>query len=87
MSNAAAVRTYLDTFTADDDGLVGLITDDFSWAGPLLQSQGKAAFLEGSQAARAMAKGYTLLRQFEEATTWFRSMSSRSALQRPPARC
>ncbi|GMQ85858.1 MAG: hypothetical protein BMS9Abin07_1426 [Acidimicrobiia bacterium] len=67
MSNAAVVRTYLDAFTSGDiDGAMDLIADDFSFAGPIVQSEGKQAFVEGSQAAQAIAKGYTMLRQFED---------------------
>jgi ketosteroid isomerase-like protein len=66
MSSAAVFRNYLDAFTSGDiDRAIGFITDDFSFAGPILQSEGKAAFVEGSQAAQAMANGYTMLRQFE----------------------
>jgi ketosteroid isomerase-like protein len=67
MSSAAVVRTYLDAFASGDlDGVASLVTDDFSFAGPILQSEGKAAFIEGSRTAQAIAAGYTMLRQFED---------------------
>lgn len=67
MSNAALFSEYLDAFTSGDvDGALRLITDDFSFAGPILQSEGKDAFAEGSRTAQAIAAGYTMLRQFED---------------------
>lgn len=67
MNNAAVVRNYLDAFTSGDlDGAMALIADDFSFAGPILQSEGKEAFIEGSRAAQAFAKGYSMHRQFED---------------------
>lgn len=67
MSNSAIVRDYLDSFTSGDmDGAMALITDDFSFTGPMLQSEGKEAFIEGAQAAQAIAKGYVMQRQFED---------------------
>ncbi|MEN8239735.1 MAG: nuclear transport factor 2 family protein [Actinomycetota bacterium] len=67
MSNATVVRSYLDAFTSGDfDAALAFIADDFSFEGPMLQSVGKAAFIEGSQAAQAMARGYTMHRQLED---------------------
>lgn len=67
MSSAAVVRSYLDAFTSGDiDGAMALLADDFSFAGPMVQSEGKQEFVEGSQAAQAIAKGYTMQRQFED---------------------
>lgn len=67
MGSAAVFRSYLEAFTSGDiDGAMELITDDFSFVGPILQSEGKEAFLAGSQAAQAMAKGHRMLRQFED---------------------
>ena len=33
---------------------------------PILQSEGRAAFIEGSKTAQAIAAGYKMLRQFED---------------------
>ena len=49
MSSAEIFRAYLQRFTSGDTaGAAELLTDDFRFHGPMLQSQGKAAFLEGS---------------------------------------
>jgi len=67
MGSAAVVRAYLDAFTSGDfETAMDLIADDFSFSGPILQSEGKEAFVEGSKAAQAMAAGYSMLRQFED---------------------
>ncbi len=67
MANAALFTAYLDAFTSGDlDRAVDLVTDDFSFEGPLLQSAGKQAFRQGSQQAAAIANGYRMLRQFED---------------------
>jgi ketosteroid isomerase-like protein len=49
MSNAEIFRSYLARFTSGDrDGAAAPLTEDFRFHGPMLQSQGKAEFLEGS---------------------------------------
>lgn len=67
MSNAETFRTYLERFTSGDrDGAAELLTDDFRFHGPILQSQGKAAFLEGSASLRPIMRGADVHRQWEE---------------------
>ena len=59
------VNAYLGAFTSGDfDAAYALIADDFVFAGPMLQSVGKAAFVEGSRGLQSIVRGYTLLRQF-----------------------
>ena len=67
MGSAAIFNSYLDAFTSGDiDRATTLITDDFAFTGPILQSQGKQAFVDGARTAQAIAAGYTMLRQFED---------------------
>jgi len=67
VSNAEIFRTYLDRFTSRDrDGAAALLTEDFQFHGPILQSQGKATFLEGSAALGPIMRGAHVHRQWEE---------------------
>ena len=57
--------TYLDRFTSGDTaGAAELLTDDFSFHGPMLQSEGKAAFLEGAARLGPIMRGYDMRRQW-----------------------
>lgn len=65
MSNAEIFRTYLERFTHGDvDGAAELLDDSFTFAGPVLQSAGKADFVAGSSTAAAMARGCEIHRQW-----------------------
>jgi ketosteroid isomerase-like protein len=67
MSAADVFRAYLDRFTSGDmDGAAELLTDDFSFHGPMLQSQGKAAFVEGASGLRPIVRGNAMVRQWVE---------------------
>jgi ketosteroid isomerase-like protein len=67
MSNAEIFRTYLGRFTSGDRaGAAELLTEDFLFHGPMLQSQGKAAFLDGSAALGPIMRGAEVHRQWEE---------------------
>jgi len=66
MNNSDVFTNYFKAFTSGDvDKALGMITDDFSFAGPLLQAEGKEAFAEGAQMAAAIATGFTMHRQVE----------------------
>jgi ketosteroid isomerase-like protein len=67
MSNAETYRTYLRLFTSGDKaGAAELLTDDFRFHGPMLQSEGKAAFLEGTEPLCPIMRGADMHRQWEE---------------------
>lgn len=67
MSNAEIFRTYLARFTSGDrDGAAELLTEDFRFHGPMLQSQGKIDFLAGSAALGSIMRGADVHRQWEE---------------------
>jgi ketosteroid isomerase-like protein len=67
MSAADVFRAYLDRFTSGDiAGAAELVTDDFSFHGPILQSQGKAAFLEGASGLGPIVRGNEMIRQWVE---------------------
>jgi ketosteroid isomerase-like protein len=67
MSNAEIFRTYLARFTSGDRaGAAELLTEDFLFHGPMLRSQGKAAFLAGSVALDPIMRGADVHRQWEE---------------------
>ena len=67
MGSAETFRAYLDAFTSGDlDTAMSLIDDDFVFEGPILQSKGKEAFVEGSTTAATLARGAKMLRQFED---------------------
>lgn len=67
MSNAEIFRTYLARFTSGDrEGAAELLTEDFRFHGPMLRSEGKAAFLEGSAGLCPIMRGAEVHRQWEE---------------------
>lgn len=67
MSNAEIFRSYLERFTSGDrEGAAELLTDDFRFHGPMLRSEGKAAFLEGSAGLRPIMRGADVRRQWEQ---------------------
>ncbi|NUP46845.1 MAG: nuclear transport factor 2 family protein [Catenulispora sp.] len=60
-------RTYLDRFTSGDTaGAAELLTDDFRFHGPILQSEGKAAFLAGSAQLGPIMRGFQIHRQWQD---------------------
>jgi ketosteroid isomerase-like protein len=67
MSSAKVFREYLDRFTAGDAaGAAELLSDDFSFHGPILRSEGKEAFLEGARGLAPVVRGNEMLRQWED---------------------
>jgi hypothetical protein len=67
MTAGEIFRTYLQRFTSGDTvGAAELLTDDFRFDGPMLQSQGKAAFLEGSAPLGPIMRGAEIRRQWED---------------------
>ena len=62
-----AAPSEMERFTGGDvDGAAELLDEGFSFSGPILQSTGKAAFLEGSAMAAAMARGCEIHRQWTD---------------------
>ncbi|WP_370370366.1 nuclear transport factor 2 family protein [Catenulispora sp. GP43] len=60
-------RTYLDRFTSGDiAGAAELLTDDFRFHGPMLTSEGKAAFLAGSAQLGPIMRGFRMHRQWQD---------------------
>src|SRR5258707_11449157 len=67
MSSAEVVRTCLQRFPSGDTaGAAELLTDDFRFHGPMLRSQGKAAFLQGSAPLGPIMRGAEIHRQWED---------------------
>lgn len=67
MSAADVFREYLDRFSSGDiAGAAELLADDFSFHGPMLQAEGKAAFVEGASRLGPMVRGNEMLRQWVE---------------------
>ncbi|HET9144193.1 nuclear transport factor 2 family protein [Actinophytocola sp.] len=67
MSNAEIFRTYLARFTSGDrEAAAELLTEDFRFHGPMLQSEGKAAFLDGSAGLCPIMRGAEVHRQWEQ---------------------
>ncbi|HEY1451577.1 MAG TPA: nuclear transport factor 2 family protein [Solirubrobacteraceae bacterium] len=65
MNPAEVFSTYLDRFTSGDvAGAAELLSDDFAFDGPMLQSQGKAAFVEGASGLGPLARGHEMHRQW-----------------------
>lgn len=57
--------TYLDRFTSGDvAGAAELLSEDFSFQGPMLQSSGRAAFLEGAAGLGPIVRGYEMKHQW-----------------------
>ncbi|WP_194905920.1 nuclear transport factor 2 family protein [Catenulispora rubra] len=67
MDASELFRTYLDRFTSGDTaGAAELLTDDFRFHGPILQSEGKAAFLAGSAQLGPIMRGVRIHRQWQD---------------------
>jgi ketosteroid isomerase-like protein len=67
MSAAQVFREYLDRFTTGDmDGVRELLAEDFSFEGPMLQAEGRDAFLEGASGLGRVVRGNQMLRQWED---------------------
>jgi ketosteroid isomerase-like protein len=67
MSNSEIFRTYLARFTSGGwEGAAELLTEDFRFHGPMLRSEGKAAFLAGSAGLCPIMRGAEVHRQWEE---------------------
>jgi ketosteroid isomerase-like protein len=65
MSGAEVFKAYLERFTSGDvDAAAELLTDDFTFAGPILQAKNKADFLAGSAGLGPMVRGYEMHRQW-----------------------
>jgi len=65
MPAADVFKMYLDRFSAGDiAGAAELLTDDFVFHGPMLQAEGKAAFLAGASGLAPMVRGNEMLRQW-----------------------
>lgn len=64
-SPADVVNAFLTAFSSGDlDTAYGLVADDFVFRGPMLQSDGKQAFVDGSQGLAPIVRGHRMLRQF-----------------------
>jgi len=60
-------ESYLGAFTANDtERAAALLTDDFEFDGPMMQTSGKSAFLEGAAQLGPIVRGYRMIRQFED---------------------
>ena len=65
MSIADVFGSYLDRFTSGDiSGAAELLTDDFVFNGPMLQAEGKEAFLAGAAGLAPFVRGNEMLRQW-----------------------
>jgi len=65
MSAADVFRSYLDRFTSGDiAGAAELLEDDFSFHGPMLQSEGRTAFIDGASGLGPMVRGNRMIRQW-----------------------
>ena len=65
MSGAEVFKAYLERFTSGDaDGAAELLTDDFTFVGPILQAKNKADFLAGSAGLGPMVRGCHMHRQW-----------------------
>ncbi|MEZ0110361.1 ketosteroid isomerase-like protein [Catenulispora sp. EB89] len=67
MDASELFRTYLDRFTSGDTaGAAELLTDDFRFHGPILRSEGKAAFLAGSAQLGPIMRGVQIHQQWQD---------------------
>ena len=68
MGNAAETfNNYLAALTGGkQEQWSALIGETFDFHGPLLQSQGKAAFVEGASQLCPIIRGYKMLKQWED---------------------
>jgi ketosteroid isomerase-like protein len=65
MSAADLFRAYLDRFTSGDiAGAAELLDEDFSFHGPMLQSEGKASFIDGASGLGPIVRGNRIIRQW-----------------------
>ena len=65
MSGTEVFRLYLERFTSGDvDGAAELLTEDFTFVGPILQANNKAEFLTGSAGLGPMVRGCEMHRQW-----------------------
>jgi hypothetical protein len=65
VSGADVFRSYLERFTTGDvDGAAALLSDEFSFTGPMLQANGKAEFLAGSAGLGPIVRGFEMRRQW-----------------------
>ena len=65
MSSADVFRAYLERFTSGDAaGAAELLTDEFSFTGPILQADNKVDFLAGSARLGPIVQGYEMHRQW-----------------------
>lgn len=64
---ASVVKEYLDAFTSGRlEDAYGKLSEDFSFRGPILQSDGKDTFIEGSKGLAPIVRGYKPLREFQD---------------------
>ncbi len=67
MSSAQVFREYLDRFSDGDlEGARELLAEDFSFRGPMLEAEGRDAFLQGAAQLAPIVRGNQMLRQWEE---------------------
>jgi len=67
LSNSEIFADFIKAFTSGDiDSALDMITDDFTFSGPILQAEGKEAFAEGAVMAATVATGITMHRQVEQ---------------------
>jgi ketosteroid isomerase-like protein len=67
VSSAQVFRDYLDRFTAGDlQGAGDLLAEDFSFSGPMLEVEGRDAFLAGASGLAPIVRGNQMLRQWED---------------------
>jgi ketosteroid isomerase-like protein len=60
-------KEYLERFASGDiDAAAELLSDDFTFEGPVLQASGKAEFLAGSAGLAPMVRGCEFLRQWAD---------------------
>ena len=65
--NADVVRSFFDAFASGEIEVArDLVSDEFSFRGPMLQTDGKEAFFEGSAGLGPMVRGINLLQQWED---------------------
>src|SRR5436309_3170211 len=61
------VNAYLASFYSGDyDRAVSTLAEDFSFQGPFLRVEGRAAFLDGAQGLRPVVRGHRLLYQWQD---------------------
>jgi len=68
MSNSSQIATdYLSSFWSGDvKAAHGLIAENFSFAGPFVQVEGKDAFFNSAVGLIPIMRGYRLLRQWDD---------------------